>query len=309
MKVLVTGAAGYIGATLCPMLLEQGYEVIALDNLYKGHADALIPCASYPGFTFIRGDIRDEKLVEKLMGQVDSVIHLAGLVGAPACAKDPWLSSSVNVDGTTNLLKYRQYDIPFVYSSTGSNYGKVEGICTENTPCNPLSEYGLHKYQAEKLVAEHNNTVSLRFATAYGVSNCLRVNLLINDLVYHAIKKGGFTVFQSDFRRTFIHVKDMARGLIWAMEGLLENNLKHKVYNCGGESGNCSKRDVAEYLKKVTGCKVEYGDTGVDPDQRDYEVSYSRIREAGFELTYTLPQGVDELIRVTPLLQNQERYA
>jgi nucleoside-diphosphate-sugar epimerase len=309
MKILVTGGAGYIGATLCPLLLDKGYEVIALDNLFKGHADALIPCSSYKDFKFIRGDVRDEKLVSKLMDEVDGVIHLAGLVGFPICAKDPWQSYSVNVEGTANLLKYRQYDIPLIYSSTGSCFGKIEGICTEETPCNPLSEYGLHKYQAEKLVTECNNTVSLRFATAYGVSNSLRVNLLINDLVYQAIKKGGFTIFEADFRRTFIHVRDMAKGLIWGLEGLIENKLQHNVYNCGGESGNCSKRDVAEYLKKKIGCKVEYGNDGIDMDKRDYEVDYSRIRAEGFELSYTMEQGIDELIRVVPILSEVVKYS
>jgi nucleoside-diphosphate-sugar epimerase len=309
MKVLVTGAAGYIGSTLCPDLLNLGHEVVALDNFNKGHADALIPCAKYKGFTLIKGDIRDEKLIDKLMPQVDAVIHLAALVGAPACSRDPWLSYSTNVVGTTNLLKHREYEIPFIYSSTGSNYGKVEGICTENSPCNPLSEYGLHKYEAERFVVAENNTVSLRFATAYGVSPCMRVNLLVNDLVSQAIKNKGFTLFQSDFRRTFIHVRDMSRSFIWALDKLTsEDKPKYKVYNTGGEVGNCTKRDLAEYLKKKIGCEVVYGDSGVDPDQRDYEVDYSRIRSEGFELKYTMEEGIDELIRVIPILSEIQKY-
>jgi nucleoside-diphosphate-sugar epimerase len=308
MKVLITGAAGYVGSNLCKTLLNRGYAVKAMDNFSKGHADALIPLMTHPLFEFVYGDVSVLNDCKKAIEDVDGVIHLASLVGFPACKRQPGLSELVTVKGTENMTNVNTYRLPFVFASTGSVYGKVEDICKEESPKNPLSEYGIHKLAAEEIVTSTPNTISLRFATGYGVSPCMRVNLLVNDLVYQAVKNRTLTIFEADARRTFIHVKDMAKAFILGLETLV-NELPHeKVYNAGSSDSNMTKRELAEHIKAKTGCHIFYGNTGKDIDQRDYEVDYSKFATLGYTPDYTMEQGIDELIKVAPILQGVHRY-
>lgn len=307
--ILVTGCAGYVGSNLCKTLIDRGYSVVGMDNFAKGHADALIPLMTNPDFKFVYGDVSVIADVERVLcDKVDGIIHLAAIVGFPACKRQPGLSELVNVRGTENIVMRSNTKTPIVYASTGSVYGKVDGVCTENSPTNPVSEYGVHKLAAENLVTSHDNTVALRFATGYGVSPCMRVNLLVNDLVYQAVKNRSFSVFEADASRTFIHVKDMAKCFIFMLERLLAGLPTEKVYNAGSKESNMTKRQLSEYIKEKTGCHVFYGNIGKDLDQRDYEVDYSKLEALGFKPDYTLEQGIDELIKVTPILQGIHRY-
>jgi nucleoside-diphosphate-sugar epimerase len=308
MNILVTGCGGYVGSNLCKTLIDKGYNVIGMDNFAKGHADALIPLMTNPKFKFMYGDVSVKKDVKAAIQDVDGIIHLAAIVGFPACKRQPGLSKLVNVEGTRNIVEATEFKIPIVYASTGSVYGKVDGICTEQSPTNPVSEYGIDKLAAEQIVIEQENTVALRFATGYGVSPCMRVNLLVNDLVYQAVKNRSFSVFEADASRTFIHVKDMAKCFIFMLERLLNELPTEKVYNAGSKDSNMTKRQLAEYIKAKTNCHVFYGDVGKDLDQRDYEVDYSKLEALGFKPDYTLEQGIDELIKVTPILQGIHRY-
>lgn len=309
MKILVTGCAGYVGSVLCRRLLSKGYEVVGLDNFHKGHGDALVPLMTDPNFKLIYGDVTQIKDVNNAYKEEpDGIIHLAAIVGFPACRRQPGLSKLVNVEGTRNVVNLSNKDCPLVYASTGSVYGKVEDKCYENSPTVPLTEYGQDKLEAERIVLEEDNTVAFRFATGYGVSPCMRVNLLVNDLVYQAVKTRSFIMFEADARRTFVHVQDMATCFIMGLEGLMQKKPMEKVYNAGSSSSNMTKRELAEYIKEKTKCHVFYGNTGKDLDQRDYEVDYTKIEEFGFKPSYTLQQGIDELIKVTPLLQGIHRY-
>jgi nucleoside-diphosphate-sugar epimerase len=308
MNILVTGCGGYVGSNLCKTLIEKGYSVVGMDNFAKGHADALIPLMTNPKFKFMYGDVSVKKDVKAAMQDIDGIIHLAAIVGFPACKRQPGLSKLVNVEGTRNIVEAAEFKIPIVYASTGSVYGKVDGICTEQSPTNPVSEYGIDKLAAEQIVIEQENTVALRFATGYGVSPCMRVNLLVNDLVYQAVKNRSFSVFEADASRTFIHVKDMAKCFILMLERLLNELPTEKVYNAGSKDSNMTKRQLSEYIKAKTGCHVFYGNVGKDLDQRDYEVDYSKLESLGFKPDYTLEQGIDELIKVTPILQGIHRY-
>ena len=197
--------------------------------------------------------------------------------------------------------------MPFVYASTGSVYGKVEGTCTEESPLNAVSLYGVNKRIAEEMVATQDNTVSFRFATGFGVSPCMRVNLLVNDFVYQAITNKILTIFQADFRRTFIHVRDMAKAFTMGFENM--GNWKHKVYNCGANHLNWTKRELAEYVKENTDCFVHYEEIGTDADQRDYEVSYDKLENEGFSCDVDMKTGIQELIKVAPILQIRHQYA
>lgn len=305
MKILCSGGGGYVGNVLCRDLLKRGYEVRCVDNFHKGHCDQIISLIPRPHFEFMYGDVTNEEHVKRMWDGCDACIHLAALVGFPACDAQPALAQAVNIGGTSGLLNESQ-GRPIINASTGSVYGKVEGICTEESPLNTLTLYGETKREAELMVAEFKNTVSFRFATGFGVSPNMRVNLLVNDLVYQAVNHKVLNIFQPDFRRTFIHVNDMSRAFIFGLENL--SKLKHKVYNCGANNLNWTKRQLADYISEQTGCKVFYTDSDYDPDQRDYEVDYSKLNDEGFECNMTMEQGIKDLIKVTPLIRIKHQY-
>ena len=310
MKILVTGGGGYVGNVLCRYLLDKGYKVVCLDNFHKGQCDAIIPLATNPDFEFRYGDVTVPDHINKAMQDCDAVIHLAAIVGFPACKAQPSLADAVNIEGAMNVINARNLiskDIPIVYASTGSVYGKVEGVCTEESPLNAVSQYGVNKRKAEQMMSEEDNTVSFRFATGFGVSPCMRVNLLVNDFVYQALTNGILTIFQADFRRTFIHVRDMAKAFTMGFEHA--GNWRHKVYNCGANNLNWTKRELAEYVKQETGCFVHYEEIGTDSDQRDYSVDYSKLENEGFTCDVDMQTGIQELIKVSPILQIRHQYS
>ena len=309
-KVLVTGGGGYVGNVLCRHLLNEGYQVKCVDNFNKGQCDAIIPLAINPNFEFTYADVTVSKQINEAVKGCDAIIHLAAIVGFPDCAAQPALAEVVNVEGTMNVINARNLyskNIPLVYASTGSVYGKVEGICTEESPLNAVSQYGINKRVAEGMVSSEENAVSFRFATGFGVSPSMRVNLLVNDFVYQAITNKILTIFQADFRRTFIHVRDMAKAFTMGIEHM--GNWKHKVYNCGANHLNWTKRELAEYIKEQTGCFVHYEEIGKDNDQRDYEVSYNKLEAEGFKCDVDMETGINELIKVSPILQIRHQYS
>ena len=306
MKVLVTGGGGYVGNVLCRDLLSLGYEVRCMDNFHKGQCDALIGLASSSYFEFMYGDVTNISHVKKALEGVEAIIHLAAIVGFPACDAQPSLATAVNVDGTRNILEFRDPEVPLVFASTGSVYGKVEGICTEGSPLNSVSLYGDTKKVAEIAVRDEPNTVSYRFATGFGVSPCMRVNLLVNDFTHQAMTNKCLNIFQADFRRTFIHVRDMSRAFIFGINNY--KKMSYSVYNVGDNDLNWTKRELAEYIAEKTGAFVNYAETGKDLDQRDYEVDYSKIQSERFKCATSMEDGIDELMKVTPLLQIRHQY-
>jgi nucleoside-diphosphate-sugar epimerase len=307
MRVLVTGGAGYVGSLLVPMLLENGIAVRVLDNLRFGGA-GLLPHFRNRRFTFVHGDLRDEAAVQEALRGVDAVVHLAAIVGFPACKQEPRLAQETNVDGTINLIKQRHPDQAIVFASTGSNYGQVgDGVCTEETPLNPLTIYGRTKTRAEELLREAGNVVIYRFATAFGLSPRLRLDLLINDFVYNALKRNFLLIYERDFQRTFIHVHDMARSFMFALDHL--DRMRDQVYNVGSENMNKSKADIAYLIKERLDFFLEFAPAGEDPDKRNYEVSYAKIRAAGFHTTISVPDGIDEMLRGLRVIEVANPYS
>jgi nucleoside-diphosphate-sugar epimerase len=307
MRILVTGGAGYVGSTLVPMLLEQGHRVRVLDNLkFGGHG--LLPCCSNRYFELIRGDVTDPASAKSALDGVEAIIHLAAIVGYPACKKEPQLAQAVNVDGTANLLRHRRRDQKFVFASTGSIYGSVpDYVCNEETPRSPITLYGETKAAAEQMVLEAGNGVAYRFATAFGVSNRMRLDLMPNDFAYQAVKNRNLIVYEGGFKRTFVHVRDMARSFIFAMERWDE--VKDDVYNVGHETMNFTKEDVARKILEHVDYYLHFAEVGSDADQRNYEVSYEKIRKKGFETTIDLDRGVAELVRAAQLIEFQNPFA
>lgn len=305
MKILVTGGAGYVGSVLVRQLLARGHRVHVLDNLMFG-GNTLLPLFINPNFSFANVDICDRAAVEAEMDGVDAVVHLAALVGYPLCKKMPNRAVEVNVEGTKNVIAAMPSDARLVYASTGSNYGEVEGVCTEDTPLNPLSLYGRVKTEAEELCLARGTSIALRFATAYGLSPRPRLDLMINDFCWQAIHQKYLVVYEKHFRRTFIHVVDIARAMVHMLECF--DTLEHQVFNVGHESLNFTKEDIVKLIKDRVDFLVYFAEFGKDEDRRDYEVDYSRVRATGFEVSIDIETGLSELINGLALLEIRNPY-
>ena len=293
MKIVVTGGAGYVGSVLVPHLLGLGHRVHVIDTLKFG-IEPLLGSFIHPNFSFRHGDVLDIPALKADLADADAVVHLAAVVGYPACKKWPEEARRTNLDGTRAVLDHIRPEARFINFSTGSNYGEVLGVCDENTPLNPLSLYGETKTEAEQMAMSRPNSVALRFATAFGLSPRLRLDLMINDFAYQALVNHYLLVYERHFRRTFIHVHDMAR----VVPHLLDNwdRARDLVLNVGHESMNYTKQDITHLLQKKLKFHLYFADVGSDEDKRDYEVSYARIRGLGFEVAVDIDRGLDELI-------------
>lgn len=307
MKILVTGGAGYVGSVLVPELLKRGHEIRVLDNLMYGQT-SLLPFFIDDAFEFIKGDIRDVETVKKAVNDMDMIIHLAAIVGAPACKKDKKVAEAINYQGTVNVDNARDDSQKLIYASTGSVYGALSEICTEKSPTKPLSIYGITKLEAEKHVMRSGNAIAYRFATGFGLSSKFRLDLLPNDFVLNALKSRYLVIYDKDFKRTFIHVKDMVRSYVFGIEHF--DRLKDEIYNVGSETMNYTKEEIAKAIKETIDFEIYYADKGIpDPDQRNYEVSYQKIRDRGFETSVSLKRGIDELINGFQMLSMENSYS
>ena len=307
MRILVTGGAGYVGSTLVPMLLDQGHRVRVFDSLrFGGHG--LLPCCENRFFELVKGDVADADALKKALDGVEAVIHLAAIVGYPACKKEPQVAQATNVEGTKTLLSVRKPDQKILFASTGSIYGSIpDYVCNETSPRAPITLYGETKAVAEELILNAGNSVAYRFATAFGVSNRMRLDLMPNDFTYQAVKNRSLIVYEGGFKRTFVHVRDMARSFLFALERWDE--VKDDVYNVGHESMNFTKEDVARRILKHVDYYLHFAEVGTDADQRNYEVSYEKIRKKGFETTIDMDRGISELVRAAKLIEFQNPFA
>jgi len=303
-RVLVTGGAGYLGSTLVPMLLQQGYIVVVYDKFLWG-VGSLLAHAGNPHLKVIRGDILDKKHLANQMSDCDVIIHLAAIVGYPACESFKELAEAVNLQGTQNVVDNLLPGQQLIYASTGSCYGAVEnGLCSEETPINPLTLYGRTKAEGEKLVLEAGG-VALRLATVFGISPRLRLDLLVNDLTYKALTVKHFDLYQGGFRRTFLHVKDAAFAFLFAMENF--KKMEGEAFNVGDETMNFSKSDVAQFIQEaVPECRITESCNGEDKDKRDYQVSYKKIKSLGYSSTITVQEGIQELLKILPHVTPEE---
>lgn len=307
-KIFITGGAGYIGTTLIPILLEEDFKVTVYDSLMFDNGDKLLPYIPNKNFSFIKGDIRNEELLKESMVGHDVVIHLAALVGFPLCREAGEDEAySVNTSGTEIVIRNMEKNQYLLFGSTGSNYGEVLGVCTEETPLNPLSIYGRTKTLAESKVMERPNSTAFRFATAFGSAPRLRLDLLVNDLTYKAYKEGYAVIYESHFLRTFIHVKDIARVFLFAIQN--QDSMRNNVYNVGSDKMNYSKKEVCELIKKeLPNTYFNYADVGEDVDKRNYKVSYDKIRKLGFDTNISVTDGIKEVIKSMPLIKIKSEY-
>ncbi len=308
MKVLVTGGAGYIGSVLVPTLLEHGHEVTVLDTFERGTTE-LAACCRYPGFDPIRGDARDETILDEIVPRVDVLIPLAALVGAPLCKQDPITAKSLNRDAVLALVKRTSRSQMIVYPTTNSGYGVGETgkYCTEETPLKPISLYGATKCDAENGVLDAGNGISLRLATVMGLSPRMRIDLLVNDFTWRAVTDRAVVIFEGHFKRNYIHVRDVVKGFEHAIANF--SLMKGQAYNLGLSSANLSKLELCAAIKKqVPSFTYLEAPIGEDPDKRDYIVSNAKLEATGWRPDYSLDASISELIRGYRMLRNS-RYA
>lgn len=297
LRVLVTGGAGYLGSVLCEHLLDAGYQVTVVDNLMYEQHSLFHFCAS-PRFEFVFGDVRDEDLMRRLMKDADVLIPLAAIVGAPACNRDPWLARSVNLEAVRLLNHLRSPHQLIIFPTTNSGYGTKSGdvYCTEDTSLEPISLYGQTKVQAEAELLERPNVISLRLATVFGMSPRMRLDLLVNHFVYAAVTEGYITIFEKDFKRNYIHIRDVAECFIHCIKNA--DRMVGRPYNVGLDEANLSKEELAlKIMEYVPNFYIHSSEVGSDPDKRNYIVSNQRLREAGFEARRSLDEGIKELLK------------
>jgi nucleoside-diphosphate-sugar epimerase len=294
MKVLITGAAGYIGTKLTSKLYSLGHNLTCLDNLmFNQNCNFIL---NNKNINFIKGDVRDHSLVRSIVKEFDVIIPLAAIVGAPLCAKMPKETQEVNYESIKYLAQNISKNQIVIMPVTNSGYGvgDPEKFCDENTPLNPISLYGITKVNAEKVIMERENSISFRLATVFGVSERMRVDLMVNNFVYIAIKEKYFKLYEPHFRRNYIHIDDVVSGFNFAINNFA--NLKSNIYNLGLSEANLTKEELCKKIQlQIPDFNYEIVFDGKDEDKRDYFVSNAKIESKGFKAKISLEDGIREL--------------
>lgn len=295
--VLVTGGAGYLGSVVCEHLLTAGYRVTVIDNLMYGQLPLFHLCA-HSALEFVSGDVRDETIMRSLLKGADVVIPLAAVVGRPACERDPWLARSVNLEAIQLIKRLRSPHQLIIFPTTNSGYGTKSGetYCTEETLLEPVTLYGQTKVEAEAALLQIPNVITLRLATVFGLSPRMRIDLLVNQFVYSAVTDGYIVIFEKDFKRNYVHIRDVADCFVHCIEHA--DRMTGRPYNVGLDEANLSKEELALKVREhVPNFYIHFSETGSDPDKRNYVVSNQRLREAGFVARRSLDQGIQELLK------------
>ncbi|HBH78501.1 MAG TPA: hypothetical protein DDY39_01635 [Nitrospira sp.] len=303
-NILVTGGAGYLGSTLVPDLLQQGHNVTVLDNFMYKQASLNHVC-HHPKFSVVKGDIRIESVMAPLIKKADVVIPLAALVGAPMCSQDPVGATTVNHDAILLMLKLLSKQQMVLMPTTNSAYGTGDqnNFCTEESPLNPISLYAKEKVGIEKELMQRENAISFRLATVFGMSPRMRIDLLVNDFTYRAVYDRFVVLFESSFKRNYVHVRDISRVFQHGIEHF--GKMKGQIYNVGLSDANVSKRELCEHIQKqVPDFVFVDAPVGKDPDQRNYIVSNAKIESTGFKPIYALDAGISDLIKGYTMIKN-----
>lgn len=305
INVLVTGGAGYIGSTLVPALLDRGLSVTVVDNFMYGQ-DSLAAVCYHPHFSLVRGDVRSMETMRPLVRDADIIIPLAALVGAPLCDRDPIAATTTNLHAIVEMLDHVSRDQAVLLPVTNSGYGIGEPgtLCTEETPIRPLSLYGRDKIEVERILLDrHPAALSLRLATVFGMSPRMRLDLLVNDFTYRAYVDRFIVLFESHYKRNFIHVRDVARAFLHGIDKF--DTMKGEPYNVGLSDANLSKLELCQRIQKHLPPFVFIeSPIGRDPDKRDYIVSNDKIERTGYRPAFSLDDGIRELIKGYAMIRN-----
>ena len=307
VKVLVTGGAGYLGSILVPALLYRQFAVTVVDNFMYGQ-DSLAAVCYRPDFSVVRGDVRSLDTMKPLLKDADIVIPLAALVGAPLCDRDPLAATSTNLRAIVDMLDLLSKSQRVVLPVTNSGYGVGEAgkFCTEETPIRPVSLYGRDKVEVERTLLErHADAISLRLATVFGMSPRMRLDLLVNDFTYRACTDRFIVLFESHFKRNFIHVRDVARAFLHAIDHF--DAMRGQIYNVGLSEANLSKMELCRQIQKhVPSFVIHESNIGKDPDKRDYIISNEKIERTGYKPAFSLDDGIRELVKGFAMIRNSK---
>ncbi|NBX84515.1 MAG: NAD-dependent epimerase/dehydratase family protein [Gammaproteobacteria bacterium] len=303
-NILVTGGAGYIGSVLVPDLLNAGHKVTVLDNFYYKQTSLQHICY-HPNFNVMKGDIRIKETMQKAVKDADVIIPLAALVGAPLCNQDPVGATTVNHDAIEMMLSLISKDQRILMPTTNSAYGSGDenNYCTEESPLRPISLYAKEKVKVEEKLLQHPNAISFRLATVFGMSPRMRIDLLVNDFTYRAVHDKFVVLFESSFKRNYVHVRDVSRVFQHGIANF--DKMKGNIYNVGLSEANISKKELCERIQKqIPDFVVIDAPVGKDPDQRNYIVSNEKLANTGFQTVVGLDQGISELIKGYTMIKN-----
>ena len=306
-SILVTGGAGFLGSVMVPDLLKAGHKVTVLDSfIYRQNSLALV-CGD-SNFTAVNGDVRKKNIVLPLLKEADIIIPLAALVGAPLCAANPEGARSINHGAIKLMLDHMSPEQRILMPTTNSAYGTgdANNFCDETSPLNPISEYAKDKVEVEKMILERENSISFRLATVFGVSPRMRIDLLVNDFTYRAVKDRFLVIFEGHFKRNYLHIRDVARVFLHSIS--LFDSMRGEIYNVGLSDSNLSKIELCEAIQKILpNFFFHEAEIGRDSDQRNYIVSNAKIEATGFKPAYSLHQGILELIKGYEMIK-ENRY-
>ena len=303
-NILVTGGAGYLGSTMVPDLLKAGHKVTVLDNFMFQQASLNHVCND-PNFSIVKGDIRIKSVMQPLLKNSDIVIPLAALVGAPLCTLDPVGATTINHDAISMMIELLSKDQIVLMPTTNSAYGTGDenNYCTEESPLRPISQYAIEKVGIEKELMQRENVISFRLATVFGMSPRMRIDLLVNDFTYRAVNDKFIVLFESSFKRNYVHVRDVSRAFQHAIINF--DLMKGQIYNIGLSDANVSKKELCERIQKqIPNFVFIEAAFGKDPDQRNYIVSNAKIEATGFNTENSLDKGIEELIKGYTMIKN-----
>lgn len=305
-NILVTGGAGYLGSTMVPDLLNAGHKVTVLDN-FMFKQTSLHHVCHHPHFNVVKGDIRVESTIAPLLQKADIVIPLAALVGAPLCNQDPVGASTINHEAILMMLRLLSPSQKVLMPTTNSAYGSGDEnhFCTEESPLKPISSYAREKVKVEQALMERENAISFRLATVFGMSPRMRIDLLVNDFTYRAVHDRFVVLFESSFKRNYVHVRDVSRVF---QHGIAHfDKMKGQIYNVGLSDANVSKKELCERIQKqLPDFVVIDAPLGQDPDQRNYIVSNAKLEATGFKTSVSLDAGIAELIKGYTMTKNTQ---
>jgi len=303
-NILVTGGAGYLGSILVPELLAEGHKVTVLDN-FMFNQTSLNHCCYHPNFNIVKGDIRQKNTMSSLLKNCDVIIPLAALVGAPLCNLDPIGATTINHDAIELLLQLASHNQIILMPTTNSAYGTgdQDNYCNEESALRPISQYAIEKVEIEKKLMQHPNAISFRLATVFGMSPRMRIDLLVNDFTYRAVNDGFVVLFESHFKRNYIHVRDVSRVFQHSLKH--HDSMKGEIFNVGLSDANVSKKELCEHIQKQLPKFIFIDEQiGKDPDQRNYIVSNEKIESTGFRTEFSLERGISELLKGYTMIKN-----
>ncbi len=303
-KILVTGGAGYLGSIFCKELLDLNYKVTVVDNFMFGQNSLAHLCYD-PNIFIVNADVRSKDVMTKLIKEADIIVPLAALVGAPLCSKDPIGATTINKDAILMMLEQVHQTQMILMPTTNSAYGTGDenNFCTEESPLNPISQYAKEKVEVEAALMDHQNAISFRLATVFGMSPRMRIDLLVNDFTYRAVNDRFIVLFESQFKRNYIHVRDVARAFLHGIDNFDE--MKGNIFNVGLSNANVSKEELCNKIKdQVRDLVYLDAPIGKDPDQRNYIVSNEKLEKTGYSPRFNLEQGISELIKGFTTIKN-----